>query len=98
MAPFEGCAKDGTEYVVNVIDRLGRVTALIFWSCIGSTLALLAIDRKYLQVLRSDWRMLGSLIALTILWRLPPNSQFFHGLEYEDSYVYSVVAKAMALG
>jgi hypothetical protein len=74
------------------------VTALIFWSFIASTLALLAIDRKYLQVLTSDWRVLGGVIALTILWRLPPDGQFFHGLEYEDSYVYSVVAKAMALG
>jgi hypothetical protein len=32
-------------------------------------------------------------LVLTLLWRVPPDGRFFHGLEYEDSYVYTVAAR-----
>ena len=37
-------------------------------------------------------------VALVILWRLPIDGQKFFGLEYEDSYVYTVAARQMLDG
>jgi hypothetical protein len=32
-------------------------------------------------------------LGFVLVWRLPMNGEFFHGLEYEDSYVYTVAAR-----
>jgi len=39
--------------------------------------------------------MLVFLLMLTLLWRVPANGTFFHGLEYEDSYIYTVAGRQM---
>src|SRR5258708_4684051 len=70
------------------------VTALLFWLSVASVVAVVLLDRAYVNVIKADWKLLVGVIALVILWRLPPDGRFFHGLEYEDSYVYSVVGRA----
>jgi hypothetical protein len=35
-------------------------------------------------------------VALVVLWRIPTEGGFFHGTEYEDSYVYTVAGRQMA--
>jgi hypothetical protein len=32
-------------------------------------------------------------LGFVLVWRLPLNGEFFHGQEYEDSYVYTVAAR-----
>jgi hypothetical protein len=44
-------------------------------------------------ILIRHWKLLVLLVAITILWRIPTQGRFFHGLEYEDSYVYTVAAR-----
>jgi hypothetical protein len=36
------------------------------------------------------WKVLLTAILIVIVWRIPLRSTFFHGLEYEDAYVYTV--------
>jgi hypothetical protein len=74
------------------------VTALLFWLSVVAVLALILFDRKYLETIYPDWGILVGLVAMVLLWRLPVGGHFFHGLEYEDSYVYSVVGRTIALG
>src|ERR1700722_16799766 len=47
-------------------------------------------------MLRIHWKVLGSLLLATAIWRIPPNAIFFHGLEYEDSYIYTVAGRQLA--
>lgn len=44
-------------------------------------------------ILRRHWRVLLLLVAVTLIWRIPTSGRFFHGLEYEDAYVYTVAAR-----
>jgi hypothetical protein len=46
--------------------------------------------------LKTYWKTLAVLLVLTFLWRIPADGTFFHGLEYEDSYIYTVAGRQMA--
>src|ERR1700751_1507137 len=46
-------------------------------------------------MLKTHWTRLVFLLLLTLLWRVPVNGTFFHGLEYEDSYIYTVAGRQM---
>jgi hypothetical protein len=61
-----------------------------------SVVLFLATDATIRNKVRTHWKVLLVLVCITALWRWPFNSAFFHGLEYEDSYVYTVVARAPA--
>jgi hypothetical protein len=47
-------------------------------------------------MLKAHWKGLAFLLLLTLLWRVPANGTFFHGLEYEDSYIYTVAGRQMS--
>jgi len=47
-------------------------------------------------MLKTYWKTLAVLLVLTLLWRIPADGTFFHGLEYEDSYIYTVAGRQMA--
>lgn len=69
------------------------VVRLLFWGMIASAVLFLASDRYCNATLRRHWRLLCLVLFLTILWRLPSDGRFFHGLEYEDAYVYAAAAR-----
>lgn len=63
-------------------------------SCVLS----LVTERQLLEALRNNWRWLGLILLVTLLWRLPFDGHWFFGLEYEDSYIYSVSARDVNSG
>ena len=72
----------------------GREGALL-----GERLASLAcfLTDPYLHtLLKTHWKPLLFCLALVLIWRIPTEGGFFHGLEYEDSYVYTVAGRQMA--
>jgi hypothetical protein len=69
----------------------------LFWA--GSLLSLsgFVFDRRTRAIVKSQWKLIITLLLITLSWRIPPDGKFFHGLEYEDSYVYIVAARQMQL-
>jgi hypothetical protein len=76
-------------------DALGVVTTL-FWGSVLASLASLLTDSYLHTLLKRYWKPLLVCIALVLIWRIPTEGGFFHGLEYEDSYVYTVAGRQMA--
>jgi hypothetical protein len=76
------------------LGALGIVRAL-FWGTILSSSLSFATDRHFRSILKKHWRPILVAIVLALVWRIPPDGHFFHGLEYEDSYVYTVAARQM---
>lgn len=76
-------------------DALGIVKTL-FWGSILTSLACFLTDRYLHSLLKSHWKPMLFCVALVVLWRIPTEGGFFHGTEYEDSYVYTVAGRQMA--
>jgi len=74
------------------LDPLDAVR-LLFWGAIISCSALCATDPSLRSIIRRRWKVVLCALILTLLWRIPPGGHFYHGLEYEDSYVYTVAAR-----
>jgi hypothetical protein len=74
---------------------LGVVNAL-FWGGLLASLASFLTDRYLHTLLKTHWRLILVCISLVLLWRIPTGGEFFHGTEYEDSYVYTVAGRQMA--
>jgi len=70
--------------------------ALLFWVALVASALCVAEDERLREMLTDHWKGLAILLVLTLLWRIPANGIFFHGLEYEDSYVYTVAGRQMA--
>jgi hypothetical protein len=71
---------------------------VLFWGSVVTSFASFATDLHLHLLLRAHWKVILFCIALVVLWRVPTDGQFFHGMEYEDSYVYTVAGRQMALG
>ena len=63
-----------------------------------SCVLFLVRERQSLEALRNNWRWLGLILLVTLVWRLPFDGRWFFGLEYEDSYIYSVSARYVNSG
>lgn len=72
------------------------ITAALFWSAVALGVLCLARDPWYQTVWKRDWRPILIGIVVVLCWRWPRDGQFFFGLEYEDSYVYTVVGRQLA--
>jgi Dolichyl-phosphate-mannose-protein mannosyltransferase len=70
--------------------------ALLFWVALVASALCLVGDGRLRVMLKAHWKTLAVLLALTLLWRIPADGVFFHGLEYEDSYIYTVAGRQMA--
>jgi hypothetical protein len=70
--------------------------ALLFWVASIASALCLAGDERLRAMLKAYWKRLALLLMLTLLWRVPTDGTFFHGLEYEDSYVYTVAGRQMS--
>jgi len=76
-------------------DALG-VVKVLFWGSLLASFACFLTDRYLHMLLKAHWKLILVCIALVLLWRIPADGGFFHGTEYEDSYVYTVVGRQMA--
>ena len=76
-------------------DALGVVTTL-FWGSVLTSLACFLTDSYLHALLKTHWKLLLVCTTLVLIWRIPSEGSFFHGLEYEDSYVYTVAGRQMA--
>jgi hypothetical protein len=81
--------------VAFTVTPISTVTLLFWVASIASALCL-AGDERLRAILRAHWKRLVLLLMLTLLWRVPTDGTFFHGLEYEDSYVYTVAGRQMS--
>jgi hypothetical protein len=68
----------------------------LFWSMLVFAAATLVLDTRTLYVCRSHWKPIVFILVITTLWRVPWGGVFFHGLEYEDSYIYTVAGRQIA--
>jgi hypothetical protein len=76
-------------------DALG-VVKILFWGSVLMSLASFCTDRYLHSLLKSHWKPILFCVALTLVWRIPGERDFFHGIEYEDSYVYTVAGRQIA--
>ncbi|MGC2605463.1 MAG: glycosyltransferase family 39 protein [Silvibacterium sp.] len=72
--------------------------AVLFWTMLVASSFCFARDNYLRAMLKAHWGKLALLLLLTLVWRTPADGVFFHGLEYEDSYIYIVVGRQMSKG
>jgi hypothetical protein len=58
-----------------------------------STLLFLVTDGYLRCLIKAHWKFICLAVVLVVLWRYPFSRNAFYGLEYEDSYVYTVAAR-----
>ncbi len=88
-----------TEYWWQCLENL-MPTLLYFLlgGALVSCVLFVVTERQLLEALCNNWRWLGLILLVTLLWRLPFDGHWFFGLEYEDSYIYSVSARYVNSG
>ena len=69
-----------------------------FWGAPTACLLFLATNNQCKEVIRKSWRLICLLLLLAFVWRMPFDGRFFEGLEYEDSYVYTVSGRNLSSG
>jgi hypothetical protein len=72
------------------------IVAFLFWAGTIASILCFLIDRQLHGILKQNWKMVLGTLILVAAWRLPLEGRFFHGLEYEDSYVYTVAGRQIA--
>jgi hypothetical protein len=72
------------------------IVKMLFWASILMSLVCFLSDRRLHALLKSHWKCILFCVTLVLLWRIPTEGGFFHGTEYEDSYVYTVAGRQMA--
>ena len=69
------------------------VVRTLFWAGILTSAICFIIDPMLHTILKAHWKLIVIFFVLVLCWRMPLNGQFFHGLEYEDSYIYTVAGR-----
>jgi len=69
------------------------VVKALFWGGFLASAASLVADRWLQKTIREHWKLILVLVLLVLSWRIPWGGTLFHGLEYEDSYVYTVAGR-----
>jgi Dolichyl-phosphate-mannose-protein mannosyltransferase len=69
------------------------VLTLISIGCLAMCLAYGLVRVRRVRLFSWDAAWLLSALCCCVLWRWPHGGEFFHGLEYEDAYLYTVVAR-----
>ena len=72
------------------------IVKTLFWASVLTSFGCFLTDSYLHKVIKTHWKPLLVSIALVLIWRIPTDGDFFHGLEYEDSYVYTVAARQLA--
>lgn len=71
---------------------LWTVAGLFGGSVVSGAISI-CIDPAAHGFVRQHRAMVLTLIALTVVFRIPPDGRFFHGMEYEDAYIYTVAGR-----
>ena len=74
------------------------VTGFFFFGSLVASSAYLAINKFAKKAFEKYWKIIIVLILINILTKVPYKSNFFDGLEYEDSYIYKASARALYEG
>lgn len=72
------------------------IVAFLFWSMMIFAALSFGWDGTARAILRRHWTPIILLTVITVGWRVPWHGAFFHGLEYEDSYIYTVAGRQIA--
>jgi hypothetical protein len=72
------------------------VVKVLFWGSVLMSLGSFLTDRHLHSLLKAHWKPILFCVALVLVWRIPLEGGFFHGTEYEDSYVYTVAGRQIA--
>jgi uncharacterized membrane protein len=72
------------------------IVGTLFWASVLTSFVCFLTDSYLHKVIKANWKPLLVLIVLVLIWRIPTDGEFFHGTEYEDSYVYTVAGRQMA--
>lgn len=55
----------------------------------------LGLNQHAKKLLKKHWKILIVLVLLSFAFKFPINSEYFDGLEYEDSYIYKAAARSI---
>ena len=69
--------------------------ALVILAVCSTSIFVLA-DSYLRTLIKTHWKTISFTIIVVVIWRYPFQNTAFYGLEYEDSYVYTVAARANA--
>lgn len=69
---------------------------VLFWAMVLTSVTTIAVQPSLRTILKSHWKPALVLLFATIIWRIPADGTFFHGLEYENSYIYTVAGRELA--
>lgn len=73
-----------------------EVVKVLFWASAFTSLACALTDRYLHSLFKTHWKLVLLSVGLVLLLRIPAEGAFFHGMEYEDSYVYTVAGRQLA--
>lgn len=75
-----------------------EVTGFFFFGSLVLIFVYFAINKFIKTVFKKYWKIIIILILANIAMKIPYKSNFFDGLEYEDSYIYKASARALYEG
>jgi len=75
-----------------------EVTSIFFFGSLTLAFCYLATNKFIKNAFKQYWKILVLLILANIAIKIPYKSNFFDGLEYEDSYIYKASARAIYEG
>jgi len=75
-----------------------EVTGIFFFGSLILAFSYLTIKKFIKNALKRYWKIIVVLILANIAMKIPYKSNFFDGLEYEDSYIYKASARAIYEG
>jgi hypothetical protein len=75
-----------------------EVTGVFFFGSLILAFSYLTINKFIKNAFKRYWKIIVVLILANIAMKIPYKSNFFDGLEYEDSYIYKASARAIYEG
>lgn len=75
-----------------------EVTGIFFFGSLILAVSYLSMNKFINNTFRKYWKIIVVLILANIALKIPYKSDFFDGLEYEDSYIYKASARAIYEG
>jgi len=79
--------------LLSLVNNSIFVTGIFF---AGSLISIIYIPIKNIRIrliLTNNWKWLLLFLIVNLIFKFPLNLEFFHGLEYEDSYIYKATAR-----
>jgi hypothetical protein len=69
---------------------------IIIGGTLITCLLFLITDQQCRRALKTRWKQICMILFLALVWRVPMQGRLFYGLEYEDSYVYTVAGRYLS--